>query len=51
MGALGHSLPRSDGFETDPDHTSEVEIRFVAETSQRTRLELEYRNIERRRPN
>ena len=44
---LGWFITPQWGLESDVSRTSEVEVRFIAESQRRTRVELEHRNLER----
>ena len=44
---LAWHITESWGYDPDPAHASEVEVRFISQAPTRTRVELEHRHIER----
>ena len=44
---FGWHLDREFAFDPDPGHASTVEVRFIAESAARTRVELEHRDFDR----
>jgi uncharacterized protein YndB with AHSA1/START domain len=47
---IGWDISSQWQIETNIERTSEVEIRFIAESPERTRVELEHRNLDRHGP-